>query len=132
MKDHSVFQQPTDAELEILQILWANGPCTVRFVNEQLNNFRVVGYTTTLKTMQIMHDKHLVTRNEKGRSHIYSTNIEENAIQNRLIDKILNSAFKGSATNLVMQTLGNHKTSKKELEQIKKLIDNIENNQQND
>ncbi len=122
-------QQPTDSELEILTILWKNGPSTVRFVNEKLNKIRNVGYTTTLKIMQIMHDKKLLSRDEKGKSHIYSVLIEENAIQNRLIDKILDSAFGGSASRLIMQTLGNHKTSKKELEEIRKLLDQLDDNE---
>jgi BlaI family penicillinase repressor len=125
--NNTIFQQPTDSELEILSIMWENGPSTVRFVNDKLNKKRKVGYTTTLKIMQIMHDKKLLIRNEEGRSHIYSTQIEESAIQNRLIDKILDSAFKGSASSLIMQTLGNHKTSKKELEEIKKLINDLDN-----
>jgi BlaI family transcriptional regulator, penicillinase repressor len=123
----NIFQQPTDSELEILSILWEYGPSTVRFVNDKLNEKRKVGYTTSLKIMQIMHDKKLLIRNEEGRSHIYSTKIEENTIQNRLIDKILNTAFKGSASSLIMQTLGNHSTSQKELEEIKKMIDEIDN-----
>jgi len=120
-------QQPSDSELEILQILWNHGPSTVRFVNQELNKIRKVGYTTTLKIMQIMNDKELVIRNEGGRSHIYSAFIEENAIQNRLIKKMVNTAFGGSASQLIMQILGNHKTSKAELDEIKQLIDKLEN-----
>lgn len=119
-------QQPTDSELEILRLLWNHGPSTVRFINEKLNENRKVGYTTTLKIMQIMHDKQLVTRNEKAKSHVYSAFIEENAIQKRLINKILDSAFGGSASKLVMQTLGNHKATKKELEEIRKLLDELD------
>lgn len=122
-------QQPTGSELEILSILWKYGPSTVRFVNEELNKLRVVGYTTTLKTMQIMHEKKLLSRDEKGKSHIYSALIEENAIQNRLIDKMLDSAFGGSASRLIMQTLGNHKTSRKEIEEIRKLLDKLDKNE---
>ena len=122
-------QQPTGSELEILGILWKFGPSTVRFVNEELNKLRVVGYTTTLKTMQIMHEKKLLTRDEQEKSHIYSALIEENAIQNRLIDKMLDSAFGGSASRLIMQTLGNHKTSRKEIEEIRKLLDKLDKNE---
>ncbi|MFW5645102.1 MAG: BlaI/MecI/CopY family transcriptional regulator [Bacteroidota bacterium] len=120
-------QQPTDSELQILKILWKFGPSTVRHVNEELNKSREVGYTTTLKIMQIMHEKKFLSRDEKGKSHIYSALIEENAIQNRLIDKILNTAFGGSASRLIMQTLGNHKTSTKEIEEIRKLLDELDN-----
>ena len=124
---NKVQQQPTDSELEILKILWKYGPSTVRFVNEELNKLRVVGYTTTLKTMQIMHEKKQLSRDEKGKSHIYSALIEENAIQNRLINKILDSAFGGSASKLIMQTLGNHTTSRKEIEEIRNLLDKLDN-----
>lgn len=120
------FQQPTDSELEILNVLWEYGPSTVRFVNEKLNESRVVGYTTTLKIMQIMHDKNLVTRNEKSKSHIYSAKIEENATQKRLIDKMLETAFGGSASKLIMQTLGSHNATKKEIDEIRELLDKID------
>jgi len=118
--------QPTDSELEILTILWRHGPSTVRFVNDKMNQTRKVGYTTTLKIMQIMLDKQLVTRNEKGKSHIYSAFIEENAIQKRLINKILDSAFGGSASKLVMQILGDHSASSKEIEEIRNLLDKLD------
>lgn len=119
-------QQPTDSELEILSILWKYGPSTVRFVNKELNKTRNVGYTTTLKIMQIMHEKNILSRDEKEKSHIYSSLIEENAIQKRLINKILDSAFGGSASQLIMQILGNHKTSREELEEIRKLLDQLD------
>lgn len=125
--NQSIFQ-PTDFELEVLNILWKSGPSTVRFVNDKLNSSRKVGYTTTLKIMQIMHDKQLVTRDEKEKSHIYFPTIEEKSIQNRLIDKLLGSAFGGSASRLVMQTLGNHKASREELDEIRKLIDDLDKN----
>lgn len=121
------FQSPTASELEILAILWENGPSTVRFINDKLNESRKVGYTTTLKIMQIMHEKKLLVRQQDGKSHIYTPSIEENAIQNRLIDKMLDSAFRGSASKLVMQTLGNHKSTKEELDEIRKLLDELDN-----
>ncbi len=124
---NKAFYQPTDSELEVLNILWENGSATVRFVNEKLNESRQVGYTTTLKIMQIMFDKKLVDRVQKGKSHIYTPAIEENAIQNRLINKILDTAFGGSASRLVMQTLGNHKASANELDEIRKLLDDLDN-----
>ncbi len=122
--------QPTESELEILNILWKYGSSTVRFVNEKLNEQRVVGYTTTLKIMQIMHDKNLVIRDEAAKSHIYSPAIEANAIQNRLIDRILNTAFQGSASRLILQTLGKHTPSHEEMEEIRKLLDQIEKTSQ--
>ncbi|HYG38194.1 MAG TPA: BlaI/MecI/CopY family transcriptional regulator [Cytophagales bacterium] len=121
---------PTDAELEILQVLWQNGPSTVRFVNEELNKKKEVGYTTTLKFMQIMMEKNIVTRNDEARTHIYSSNISEDYAQKKLLNKFLDATFRGSAMKLVMQALGSHKTSAEELNQIKKLIDQIEGGKQ--
>lgn len=122
--------KPTDSELEILQILWRNGPSTVKMVNEKLNQKKDVGYTTTLKLMQIMFDKGLVRRNEEERSHIYSAALEENQIQTALIEKLLETAFSGSAAKLVMQALGNSKPSKDELDKIRELINNIDRGDQ--
>ena len=118
--------KPTDAELEILQILWQYGPTTVRFVNEQLNQKKEVGYTTTLKLMQIMAEKGIVKRNEENRSHVYEAQVSEEATQKHLLDKFLDVAFRGSASKMVMQALGNHKASKEELEQIRELLNKME------
>jgi BlaI family penicillinase repressor len=118
--------QPTYAELEILQVLWENGPSTVRFINEQLNEKKNVGYTTTLKIMQIMTDKGILSRQKKGKTHIYQAILKENETQSLLVDKLLKIAFGGSASKLVMQTLGNKKTSKEELQKIKDLIAALE------
>ena len=118
--------KPTEAELEILQVLWENGPSTVRFVNERLNRKKRVGYTTPLKIMQIMTDKNLVRRNEDSRSHIYRAMIEREETQSILLDRFLQNTFGGSAMKLVVQALGNHKPSKDELEQIKEFIKQLE------
>ena len=118
--------KPTEAELEILQVLWAHGPSTVRFVNETLAKHKEVGYTTTLKIMQIMTDKGLVKRNEANRTHIYEANVSEEVMQKHLLDKFMDMAFRGSAMKLVMQALGNHKTSKEDLAQIRELLDKME------
>jgi len=118
--------RPTEAELEILQILWKHGPCTVRFVNDQLNRKRTVGYTTTLKIMQLMFEKKLLERDETARSHLYLAVIKENETQGLLLDRFLETAFGGSALKLVMQALGNHKASKEEISQIRDLLDNLE------
>ena len=118
--------RPTEAELEILQILWKHGPCTVRFVNDQLNRKRTVGYTTTLKIMQLMFEKKLLERDETARSHLYRAVIKENETQGLLLDRFLETAFGGSALKLVMQALGNHKASKEEISQIRDLLDNME------
>lgn len=118
--------KPTEAELDILAILWEQGPCSVRYVNDKLNMTRRVGYTTTLKQLQIMHDKELVSRTSDGRTHIYSAEKGQEETQKQLLDRLLESAFGGSASNLVMQVLGNHKSSQKELNEIKDLITKLE------
>lgn len=118
--------KPTDSELEILQILWQNGPSSVRFVNDYLNEKREVGYTTTLKLMQIMAEKNIAVRNTDSRTHIYAANISEKDTQNALLKKFVDATFRGSAMNLVLQALGNHETSREELDSIKALIKKIE------
>ncbi|MCK4346187.1 MAG: BlaI/MecI/CopY family transcriptional regulator [Bacteroidales bacterium] len=121
--------KPTDAELEILQVLWSHGPCTVRFVNEHLNVKKRVGYTTTLKFMQIMTEKNMLGRNEKSRTHIYRPLIAKEETQNLLLDKFLLNAFGGSAMKLVMQALGNHQPTQEELDEIKAYIKKVERSQ---
>jgi BlaI family transcriptional regulator, penicillinase repressor len=118
--------RPTESELEILQVLWASGPSSVRFVNEELNRKREVGYTTTLKLMQIMAEKGLVSRNTDQRSHIYEAAAAEQETQKRLVDELMDAAFRGSAMKLAMQALGNASASKEELEEIKALIHKLE------
>ena len=117
--------KPTDSELEILQVLWQYGPSTVKTVNEKLNGKKEVGYTTTLKIMQIMNEKNLVVRDENERSHVYKAAIKENEIQKVLLDKLLETAFSGSAANLVMQALGNSQPSKEELKKIRDLLNQM-------
>lgn len=118
--------KPTDSELEILQVLWQEGPCTVRQVNERLAENRDVGYTTTLKLMQIMHEKGLLTRMEEARSHVYEANVSEDETQATLLERFVDTAFRGSASKLVMQALGNHKSTAAEIDEIRKLLDQIE------
>lgn len=121
--------KPTDSELEILQILWQKGPTTVRVINDLLNEQREVGYTTTLKFMQIMFEKGMVSRVEDGRTHIYTALVEEYGTQSLLLQKFVDNTFRGSAAQLVMQALGNHEASAAELDEIKALIAQIEQNQ---
>ena len=121
--------QPTDSELEILQLLWQNGECTVRQINDLLNERREVGYTTTLKLMQIMLEKNLVKRNAEQRTHIYSAAVAESATQKKLLERFVDATFRGSSMKLVMQALGNHETTQEELDEIKDLIKKIENKQ---
>lgn len=118
--------KPTEAELEILQILWKHGPSTVRFVHEQLAKKKDIGYTTTLKNMQNMVQKNMLDRDEESRSHVYKAALKQQETQKMLLDRFLDTAFGGSAGKLVMQALGNKKTSKEELQQIKDLINKLE------
>ncbi len=122
--------RPTDAELEILQILWKKGPSAVRAINDQLSHDqdKSIGYTTTLKIMQIMFDKGLLLRDESQRTHIYTPAVREGRIQTALLDRFLHAAYKGSASKLAIQLLGNHQTTPDELAEIKALIDQLEKN----
>jgi BlaI family penicillinase repressor len=117
--------KPTDSELEILHVLWTNGPSTVRQVHESLSQSRDIGYTTALKLMQIMHEKGLLTREESNRSHTYAAAVTEEETQRGLVDRFVETAFRGSASKLVMQVLGQHKASRQELDEIKKLLNQI-------
>ncbi len=111
--------KPTESELEILQVIWKKGECTVREVNEELAKNKDVGYTTTLKLMQIMHDKGLVERNTDAKTHLYKAVISREQAQNTALDKILDTVFKGSTADLVIQALGQHRASKDEIEAIR-------------
>ena len=117
---------PTESELEILQVLWQMGPCTVRQVNDILNERREIGYTTTLKLLQIMAEKQLVSRDTSDRVHIYHAAVGESSTQQRLLKHFVDTLFRGSASQLVMQALGNHEASSEELDEIKSLIEKIE------
>lgn len=114
---------PTDRELAILQVLWAHGPATVRQVHERLIRQHDTGYTTTLKLMQIMAEKGLVKRDQSQLSHIYTAAINQQKTQRRLVSDLLDRAFGGSASTLVMQALAAKKPSADELKQVQALID---------
>jgi predicted transcriptional regulator len=118
--------KPTDAELEILQVLWDRGASTVREVNDIMSQKREIGYTTSLKTMQIMHEKGLLTREKDGKGHVYAANVEREATQRALLDRFVEDTFGGSAMKLVMQALGGHKASAAEIDQIRDYLDAIE------
>jgi BlaI family transcriptional regulator, penicillinase repressor len=121
---------PTDSELEILQILWENQPCTVRFVNDKINEKREVGYTSTLKTMQLMLDKNMLTREIKDRIHFYLAAMNEAHTQTGLLNEFVENTFRGSASSLVMRMLGNaENTSPEELQKIKAIIAELEKQQ---
>lgn len=122
--------KPTESELEILQILWDKGLATVRDVHESLSATKDVGYTTTLKLMQIMHEKGLVKRDESMRTHVYQASVNKEKTQKHILGKMIDTLFGGSSTQLILQALGNSetKTSPEELDQIQKLLDNLKKN----
>jgi predicted transcriptional regulator len=118
----SKLPRPTDAELAILRVLWESGPSTVRHVHDALAEARETGYTTTLKLMQIMAEKGLVTRDESARTHVYTARVSRDITQRQLVSDLMDRAFGGSAAALVLQALSAHPTSNEELAEIKKLI----------
>lgn len=125
--DNHQLLEPTKSELEIIQILWKHGSSTVRFVNEKLNEEkRLVQYSSTLKLMQIMAEKGLLKRDESAMKHVYSPAIEEYQTKSFLLSRFVDSIFDGSTSSIVMQLLGNHKTSPEELKDIKELVDKLE------
>jgi BlaI family transcriptional regulator, penicillinase repressor len=126
-KDNSKKIEPTKSELEILQVLWEHGASTVRFVNDKLNEQkRAVQYTSTLKLMQIMAEKGILKRDESNMKHIYSPAMEEQKTKGFLLERFVDSMYNGSASSLMMQLLGNKKTSKKELQAIKDLLKKLD------
>jgi BlaI family transcriptional regulator, penicillinase repressor len=120
------FQKPTESELEILKILWQMGRATVKQVNEEINQTKETGYTTTLKIMQIMFEKGLVSRNTDGKQHVFEAIVGEEETQKSLLNRFIDSTFQGNAMSLVMQALGNHHASEEELSELKKLIQQLE------
>ncbi len=123
--------KPTESELEILQVLWELGASTVRTVNDELCKRKEaeVGYTTTLKQMQIMHEKGLVSRNDEAKTHIFSAAIAESETKKQLLDRFVDHVFRGSATSLVMQALGGKKSNADEISEIRRFLDEMENKQ---
>jgi predicted transcriptional regulator len=118
--------RPTEAELAILRVLWQRGPSTVREVTDALHDERGTGYTTGLKLLQIMHEKGLVRRNDSERTHVYESACSEEQTQRQLVGDLLERAFGGSAEQLVVQALSAKRASRKELAQIRKLLDELE------
>ncbi len=121
--------KPTESELEILQVLWSKGLATVREVHEELSRSKEAGYTTTLKLMQIMHEKGIVKRDDSMRTHVYQAAVNKEKTQKHLLNKMIDSLFGGSPTQLVIQALGDdhHKASPEELEKIQTLLDSLKN-----
>ncbi len=119
---------PTQTELEVLRILWDFGSATVREVHEKISPHGETGYTTTLKTLQNMLEKSLVTRQEAGKSHVYAAAIAEETLQQSLLGNFLKIAFGGSAKKLVLQALGSHSATHEEISEIRRMLDEIEKN----
>ena len=122
----TVLPKPTEAELELLQILWERGPSTVREIHEALIGDRGTGYTTTLKILQKMTDKGHVSRDESERSHVYHATMKPEFTQGQLVRDLLQKAFGGSSTSLVMAALSEKKASATELAEIRALLDEYE------
>jgi len=116
--------KPTEGEMEILQVLWQKGVATVREVHEALNK-KDSGYTTTLKLMQIMHEKAMVERDTNQKTHIYKAIVSQDKTEKQLVNKMIDNVFNGSAARLVMQALGNHSASADEIDEIKKYLDSL-------
>jgi predicted transcriptional regulator len=117
--------KPTESELEILRILWERNTASVREVHEELSKTKEAGYTTTLKLMQILHEKGLVGRDDSIKTHIYHPEVSREKTQKHLIGKMITTLFGGSSTELVLHALGNHKASPEELEEIQQLLNNL-------
>jgi BlaI family penicillinase repressor len=125
MAANTKYIKPTESELEILRVLWDKDLASVREVHEELAKSKDVGYTTTLKLMQIMHEKGLVKRDDTFKTHIYKPAVSKEKTQKHLLGKMINTLFGGSPTELVLQALGNHKASPAELDDIQQLLNNL-------
>jgi len=120
--------EPTKAQLEILQVLWKFGPSTVRFVNDQLNQQKQepLSYTSTLKLMQIMLEKEMLHRDESNMTHVYQAALEEQKTKRVVLDKFVDSMYEGSVKNLMLELMGNDKTSNKDWDTIKQLLQKLD------
>lgn len=117
---------PTKGEMEVLQVLWKNGPSTVRYVHDALNEQKeAVQYTSTLKLMQVMTEKGMLERDETNMKHVYRTALEEEKTKKAMLERFVNSIYNGSASTLMLALL-DHKTTKEELQKIKELLNQME------
>lgn len=123
-KKHST--KPTEKELEILHVLWQKGPCSVKEVHAEMGGDNRNGYTTILKFLQIMFEKDIVSRQKSGKLHLYKAIATKENTKQQMVDKIIDTVFEGSASQLVMSALGNNKSSREELKAIRKYIDELE------
>jgi predicted transcriptional regulator len=121
--------KPTESELEILSVLWDLKKASVRMVHEKLSEHKDSGYTTTLKLMQIMHEKKLVTRDDSSKSHIYEPAVSKENTQNQFLHRMIDNLFSGSSTELVLQALGHQNTTQEELLKIEALIKTLKSKQ---
>ena len=124
------FIKPTEKELEILQILWKGGPAAVKAVHESMGGDARNGYTTILKLMQIMHEKGLVTRQKSGKLHLYKALASQEHTRQFMVDKMIQTVFQGSSMQLVMSALGTGKSSKEELNEIRRYLEKLEGGEQ--
>ncbi len=120
------FIKPTEKELEILQILWAKGSVPVKDVHEAMGGEVENGYTTILKLLQIMHEKGLVSRQRSGKLHLYEALVSKKDTRQFMLDKMIHTVFQGSAMELVMSALGNKKSTREELSEIKRYLEKLE------
>lgn len=127
MSTKKIIHKPTGKELEILHVVWEKGPCSVREVHEAMGGDEINGYTTILKLLQIMHEKGLVARQKSGKLHLYKALASKENTKKQMLDKIIDTVFEGSASQLVMSALGNGKSSKEELQEIRKYLDQLQN-----
>lgn len=123
---HKPLPRPTEAELELLGVLWARGPSTVRQIHEALSGEKSTGYTTTLKILQKMLEKGLLRRDDRERSHVYAAVWKAEKTQRQLVRDLLQRAFRGAAGKLVVQALSEEKVSADDLAKIRKMLDNLE------
>ena len=124
MKDKN---PPSDAELEILAILWDQQPATVKSIHEAIAQHKPIGYTTVLKQMQRLYDKGLVSREKEGRQHVYSAVPQQEEVENNLLGKIRKLVFGGSSVRLAMRALGEERPSQEELDELQAWIDEQKN-----
>jgi predicted transcriptional regulator len=118
--------KPTEAELAILRVLWQRGPSTVRQVHQALSEVKKTGYTTVLKFLQIMHEKGLVSRDEAPYAHVYEARLPQERVQRRLVADLLDRAFEGSMSSLLLQALSSRNATAEELAQIRKVLKDYE------
>jgi len=119
---------PTKTEMDVLQVLWQHGPSTVRFVHDTLNTQKeAVQYTSTLKLMQVMTEKKMLSRDESSMKHIYHPLLDEDKTKGMMLGKFLDNMYDGSVSSLVMALLDNEKTSKKELQVLKEMVKKLHN-----